>query len=169
MCRWLGFSGSPIGFDELLLKPAHSLVDQSRNARRGAATTNGDGFGAGWYDGGGVTAIYRSVQPAWNDLNLSGFSGQVRSGLVFAHIRASTGTPVQQTNRHPFRYGKWLWMHNGAISDFRTVKRDLAFAANSQQAIAWKQNERVRRLPEPRTGPLRGHRLEVLNRSKLPE
>ena len=103
MCRWLGFSGSPIGLDELLLKPAHSLVDQSRNARRGAATTNGDGFGAGWYDGGGVPAIYRSVQPAWNDLNLSGFSGQVRSGLVFAHIRASTGTPVSRPTARPAR------------------------------------------------------------------
>ena len=96
MCRWLGFSGSPIGFDELLLKPEHSLVDQSQYARRGATTTNGDGLGSGWRDGGGVPAIYRSVQPAWNDLNLSGFSGQVRSGLVFAHIRASTGTPVSR-------------------------------------------------------------------------
>ena len=53
----------------------------------------------------------------------------MRSGLVFAHIRASTGTPVQQTNCHPFRYGRWLWMHNGSIAQFHDVKRELMLAA----------------------------------------
>jgi glutamine amidotransferase len=52
-------------------------------------------------------------------------SGHVSSGLVFAHIRASTGSPVQQTNCHPFRHGRWLWMHNGFIGGFNQVKRDL--------------------------------------------
>jgi len=32
---------------------------------------------------------------------------------------------VQQTNCHPFRHGRWLWMHNGFIGDFAHVKRDL--------------------------------------------
>ena len=35
---------------------------------------------------------------------------------------------MQQTNCHPFRYGKWLWMHNGLIDDWFTVKRDLMLA-----------------------------------------
>ncbi len=35
---------------------------------------------------------------------------------------------MQQTNCHPFRHGRWLWMHNGAIADFPSVKRDLTFA-----------------------------------------
>jgi predicted glutamine amidotransferase len=52
----------------------------------------------------------------------------VLSPLVFGHIRASTGTAVQQTNCHPFRYGRWLWMHNGLISDFHEVKRELVLA-----------------------------------------
>src|SRR5262249_29895016 len=47
------------------------------------------------------------------------------SGPVFAHIPASTGSPVQQTNCHPFRHGRWLWMHNGLIHDLLKVKRDL--------------------------------------------
>jgi glutamine amidotransferase len=49
---------------------------------------------------------------------------------VFAHIRASTGGAVQQTNCHPFRHGKWLWMHNGLVREFAKVKRDLAFAVD---------------------------------------
>jgi predicted glutamine amidotransferase len=47
---------------------------------------------------------------------------------VFAHIRASTGTAIQETNCHPFRHGRWLWMHNGSIADFHSVKRELAMA-----------------------------------------
>ena len=49
MCRWLAYSGSPILLEELLHKPAHSLIDQSMHSRLGATTTNGDGFGVGWY------------------------------------------------------------------------------------------------------------------------
>ena len=49
MCRWLAYSGSPVLLEELLYKPAHSLIDQSLHSRLGATTTNGDGFGIGWY------------------------------------------------------------------------------------------------------------------------
>jgi predicted glutamine amidotransferase len=49
---------------------------------------------------------------------------------VFAHIRASTGSPVQQTNCHPYRHGRWLWMHNGFVDGFQNVKRDLTFAVD---------------------------------------
>jgi len=41
MCRWLAYSGSPLQLDELLLKPEHSLIDQSLHSRLGATTTNG--------------------------------------------------------------------------------------------------------------------------------
>ena len=53
MCRWLAYSGSPIRLEELLVKRDRSLIDQSLNSRLGATTTNGDGFGVGWYDDGG--------------------------------------------------------------------------------------------------------------------
>ena len=51
-----------------------------------------------------------------------------RTGHFFAHVRASTGTPVQRSNCHPFRHGRWLWMHNGVLAGFREIKRDLAMA-----------------------------------------
>lgn len=132
MCRWLAYSGSLILLDELLYKPAHSLIDQSRHARLGVETTNGDGFGVGWYgnDGNEGPAVFRGVGPAWGDRNLRELAGHVKSPLFFAHIRASTGTPVQESNCHPFRYDRWLWMHNGMIADFSRVKRDLALAVD---------------------------------------
>jgi predicted glutamine amidotransferase len=125
MCRWIAYSGTPVLLEELLYTPVHSLIDQSLHSRLGVETTNGDGFGVGWYDDAEEPGIFRSVEPAWNDRNLRELAGHIRSPLVFAHIRASTGTPVQQTNCHPFRHGRWLWMHNGSIAQFSDVKREL--------------------------------------------
>ncbi|NXY99503.1 class II glutamine amidotransferase [Streptomyces sp. BR123] len=133
MCRWLAYSGSPMLLDSILYRPKHSLIDQSLHARMGVETTNGDGFGIGWYmDGGavGTPAIVRDVGPAWNNRNLREIAGHVMSPLLFAHIRASTGTAVQQTNCHPFRHGRWMWMHNGSIADFHRIRRDLCLAVD---------------------------------------
>lgn len=126
MCRWLAYSGSPVLLEDLLYKPQHSLVVQSLHSQLGAETTNGDGFGVGWYGARNTPGVFRSTEPAWNDRNLRELAGQVASPRVFAHVRASTGSPVQLTNCHPFRHGNWLWMHNGFINGFATIKRDLA-------------------------------------------
>ena len=128
MCRWLAYIGSPVRIEELILRPKHSLIDQSLHSTMGATTTNGDGFGIGWYGVGDEPGVFHSVEPAWNNRNLKDLAAHIASPLVFAHIRASTGGAIQQTNCHPFRSGPWLWMHNGAIREFGTVKRDLAMA-----------------------------------------
>jgi glutamine amidotransferase len=125
MCRWLAYSGSPVLLDELLYRTEHSLIVQSLHSRLGAEETNGDGFGIGWYGEYDTPALFRSVEPAWDDENLRDLALHVRSGLVFAHIRASSGTSVQRTNCHPFRHGRWLWMHNGLIRGFHDIRRDL--------------------------------------------
>ena len=103
MCRWMAYSGSPIPVAELLLKPKHSLIDQSLHSRMGATTTNGDGFGLGWYGVGDTPGVFHSTEPAWNDRNLADLAKHLVSPLVFAHVRASTGGAIQQTNCHPFR------------------------------------------------------------------
>jgi predicted glutamine amidotransferase len=119
MCRWLAYSGSPLNVEDLLYRPANSLIDQSLHSHLGAETTNGDGFGIGWYGAVGDTpGVYRSIEPAWNDRNLRDLAAHIRSGLVLAHVRAAIGSAVQQTNCHPFRYGRWLFMHNGFLGDF---------------------------------------------------
>src|SRR3954452_13406797 len=129
MCRWNAYFGQPVAIDELLFKTDHGLIDQSLHSRMGVETTNGDGFGLGWYGtNGGTPGRYRSVTPAWSDVNLRDLAGHVESPLFLAHIRATTGTPVQQTNCHPFRHGRWLFVHNGVISGFQTMRRELLYA-----------------------------------------
>jgi predicted glutamine amidotransferase len=130
MCRWLAYSGSPVRIEDLLYRPAHSLIDQSLHSRLGAETTNGDGFGIGWYGVADTPGVYRSIEPAWNDRNLRNLSAHIESPLVFAHIRAAIGSAVQETNCHPFRHGRWLFMHNGFIGEFDKVKRDLVLTVD---------------------------------------
>jgi glutamine amidotransferase len=130
MCRWLAYSGSPVSIETLLYKPEHSLIDQSLHSKLGAETTNGDGFGIGWYGRAETPGVYHSIEPAWNDRNLRDLAAHIESPLVFAHIRAAIGSVVQETNCHPFRYGRWLFMHNGFIGDFNEVKRDLVLAVD---------------------------------------
>src|SRR3569833_2026597 len=62
MCRWIAYSGGPVYLEEVLFKPKHSLIDQSLAARSGATTTNGDGFGVGWYGTGAAPGLYTGVQ-----------------------------------------------------------------------------------------------------------
>lgn len=133
MCRWLAYSGDSIFLEDLIFRPERSLIDQSLASRVGEVTTNGDGFGIGWYGDNDTPGLYRDIQPAWNDSNLRDLAGHIRSPLFFAHVRAATGSsPVQQTNCHPFRYGQWLFMHNGRIREFSRVRRELTFAIDPE-------------------------------------
>lgn len=133
MCRWLAYSGVPIYLEEVLFRPEHSLIDQSLAARASDTTTNGDGFGIGWYGTGESPGLYRDVRPAWNDRNLRDLAGQIRSPLFLAHVRAATGgTAIQQSNCHPFRRGRWLFMHNGRIRGYQRIRRALSLAISPE-------------------------------------
>ena len=125
MCRWMAWHGQPVLIDELLFKTQHGLVDQSLHSRLGVETTNGDGFGVGWYGRGDGPGVYRSISPAWGDANLRNMAGHIESPVFLAHVRATTGTAIQETNCHPFRHGRWLFVHNGVVGDFRALRRDL--------------------------------------------
>ena len=128
MCRWLAYSGAPIHLDEVLFKTEHSLIDQILHAASSASVTNGDGFGIGWYGKRDTPGVYKDIRPAWNDANLHALAAQIESPMFLAHVRATTGSPVQRTNCHPFEYGKWLFVHNGEIRAFDKLHRELAFA-----------------------------------------
>jgi len=128
VCRWVAYLGSPIAPKELLHDPERSLIEQSRRHAPNMALPNGDGTGLGWYDRRDEPALFRSIVPAWGDENLLELAAEIRSPLFLAHVRAGTGTPVQQTNCHPFRYRNWLFVHNGYVADYEVLRRELLFA-----------------------------------------
>jgi glutamine amidotransferase len=128
MCRWLAYSGAPILLEDVLFKTDHSLIDQSLRAADTTTTTNGDGFGIGWYGKFDLPGVYKDIRPAWNDTNLQALAAQIESPMFLAHVRATTGSPVQRTNCHPFNHENWLFVHNGVINEYDKLHRDLAFA-----------------------------------------
>ena len=114
MCRWLAYSGSPVLLEELLYGREHSLIDQSLHSRLGARRrTATASASAGTATGDDARRSSAASSRPGTTATCASSPRHIASPLFFAHIRASTGTPVQQTNCHPFRHGRWLWMHNG--------------------------------------------------------
>ena len=123
MCRWIAYRGETVPLEQYVTAPAHSLVVQSLKALESTASTNGDGFGMGWYGEHPEPGLYREVRPAWSDENLRYLCRHIRSHLYFGHVRASTGTPITRPNCHPFACGRWLFMHNGLIGNWTRLRR----------------------------------------------
>jgi glutamine amidotransferase len=123
MCRWIAYRGDTIPLSHYVTEPAHSLVSQSIQALESTASTNGDGFGLGWYDHHPEPGLYREIRPAWSDENLRYLCRHIQSHLFFAHVRAATGTPVTRPNCHPFACGGWLFMHNGFVGGWPRLRR----------------------------------------------
>ncbi|URK86457.1 class II glutamine amidotransferase [Rhizobium sp. RCAM05350] len=119
MCRWAAYRGEPLYLEELVSSPAHSLIEQSHCATRAKTATNGDGFGIAWYGDHPEPGRYHDILPAWSDCNLKSIARQIRSPLFLAHVRAATGGGTRRDNCHPFVHGRWSFMHNGQIGDFR--------------------------------------------------
>jgi predicted glutamine amidotransferase len=125
MCRWIAYRGETTALEHYVTEPAHSLISQSIQALESTASTNGDGFGLGWYGHHPEPGLYREVRPAWSDENLRYLCRHLQSHLYFAHVRAATGTAVTRPNCHPFASGKWMFMHNGFIGSWSRLRRQV--------------------------------------------
>lgn len=141
MCRWLAYLGQEIPLEDVIVRPNHSLIDQSLLARESILPggplasqfrnhdfpTNGDGFGIAWRGRNGTLGQYRQTTPAWDSQNLRHLAAQIESGCFLSHVRAAPGGSIAEQNCHPFVHDGWMFQHNGEINGFRTLKRSLTF------------------------------------------
>lgn len=112
-------------------------LDHSSDAllRMRNSLLNMDGLGVAWYTNanadyikhvsGPRPALYKSQSPPINDFNFRSICENTETKCVFAHIRASSGSTVTQINSHPFVFGRHVFMHNGVVSDFSNIRREL--------------------------------------------
>jgi gamma-glutamyl hercynylcysteine S-oxide hydrolase len=123
MCRMVGYLGGPEAtLSSVALEGEHSLLVQSYAPREMmSGVVNVDGFGVGWYvPEDGEPAVYRSNGSLWSDRSFAGIAPKIRSRAVFAAVRSATpGLPVEESGVPPFSSGPFMFMHNGAIRDFR--------------------------------------------------
>ncbi|NGO73609.1 ergothioneine biosynthesis protein EgtC, partial [Streptomyces boncukensis] len=129
MCRHLARLGPDQSLTALLLDPPHGLYRQSWAPRRQRhGTVNADGFGLGWYPpgDGAEPARYRRATPIWADPNLPDLARSLRSGAVLAAVRDATpGTSQDEAACAPYRAGRWLFSHNGAIAGWEDLPGEL--------------------------------------------
>lgn len=125
MCRLAAWIGQPKAIEDVVIRPSHSLLEQSQDATEAKLAVNGDGFGIAWYADGRGPGLYRDVLPAWSDGNLTSLCQMIRAPIFLAHVRASTVGETSRVNCHPFRYGRWTFMHNGQIGCFARIRRHL--------------------------------------------
>jgi glutamine amidotransferase len=140
MCRHLAYIGPSVTLEKLIIKPEHSLLQQSFAPRyQTHGTINADGFGVGWYDRDKRVepARYRTTRQIWADLSFASIAGLVSSNAVLAAVRsASPGMPIEETSTPPFTEGPWLFSHNGFVPGFRSgVGRELRRKVSETRAL----------------------------------
>ncbi|KTC65016.1 glutamine amidotransferase (plasmid) [Legionella adelaidensis] len=138
MCRFTAYLGRPIVLNDILYKPKNSLIKQSTSAKEMEEPLNGDGFGMAWYDYrlDPLPGVFKTIQPAWNDVNLETLSGKISSECFLAHVRAASTGNVNVFNTHPFTFQEYSFMHNGGIAGFEEIRRSLR-AALSDEMDGW--------------------------------
>jgi glutamine amidotransferase len=121
MVAYLG--GSEATLSSVVLEPEHSLLVQSYAPKEMmSGVVNADGFGVGWYVpwSGDEPAVYRSNVPMWSDRSFAGIAPKIRARTIFAAVRSATpGLPVEESGVPPFASGPFMFVHNGAIENFR--------------------------------------------------
>ncbi|MEW6635209.1 MAG: class II glutamine amidotransferase [Actinomycetota bacterium] len=134
MVAYLG--GPEVTLAAVVLQGEHSLLVQSYAPKEMmSGVVNADGFGVGWYvPDDPEPAVYRSNSSLWADRSFAGISHKIRARSVFAAVRSATpGLPVEESGVPPFSSGPFLFMHNGAIEDFRgKVMRPLRDALSDE-------------------------------------
>ncbi|MEM7052984.1 MAG: class II glutamine amidotransferase [Pseudomonadota bacterium] len=138
MCRLTFYLGEPICMADLVTRPSNSLINQSTHARERPEPLNGDGFGVAWYpEFRTEPTLFKSKTPAWSNANLHELAEVAHSTCILAHIRASTSGKfdVSEANCHPFRSGRFSFMHNGDVRGFSRIRRAL-LASLSDEAFA---------------------------------
>jgi glutamine amidotransferase len=128
MCRHLAYVGEPISLQAALLDPPYSLATQSYSPRMQLhGLVNADGFGAGWYLTGRDEPVrYRRAQPIWTDASFASLAPTINTGCLLGAVRSGTpGFANDESCVAPFQQGRWLFSHNGRVSDWRQARKAL--------------------------------------------
>jgi len=120
VCRLLAYVGSPQPLAPLVFGGDHSLYRQSWQPRELlSGSVNADGYGVVWYSDGRPGRI-AEARPIWYDEDLERTLGVIESGCVIAALRNGTpGIPVDRSGLLPMVHGRWSFVLNGFVPDFR--------------------------------------------------
>ncbi len=116
MCRLFALHADrPVTADLWLLEAPYSLVQQSR--------FNADGTGLGWVDEQGQAQVLKRPVAAYRSERFSQLAATLRSRVMIAHVRLSSGTVHTVENTHPFLQDGIITAHNGVLEVTDAMRR----------------------------------------------
>jgi len=147
MCRLYGFRATePTKVECTLVYAQNALLIQSKADRRGLS--HPDGWGIAYF-AGDTPSTERRASAAHADVTFSTTAERVHARTVIAHIRRATVGANAIANTHPFQCGRWVFAHNGTVTGFDRLGRELAAetlpplqrhrhgTTDSEQAFYW--------------------------------
>ena len=120
MCRLYGLrSTHPTRVGCELIEAQNSLINQSRQDRRGLS--NPHGWGLGYYKDGSIFCK-RQVEPASESEEFRKYAAEIEAPTLLAHVRRATVGEAKHVNTHPFLTDDAMLAHNGHIEHFEKVR-----------------------------------------------
>ena len=114
MCRLFGFRSR-------VQSKAHRSLVVAENAIAEQAQIHCDGWGIGYYLED-EPYIFKSAMSANGDRRFESFSEKLHCQTMLVHVRRATVGQKDSLNSHPFRYGTWMFAHNGTLFEFDKIK-----------------------------------------------
>lgn len=106
--------------------PLNTLTDTIRKqySQEGYERKHSDGWGIGFYQHRSAYLIKKS-SPIETDNRLTSVTQKIQSHLFIAQIREASIGEIKVANTQPFRYGSWLFAHQGTLNHFRRIRSQL--------------------------------------------
>lgn len=114
MCRMFGFRSA-------VPSRAHRSLVEAENALASQSTKHPDGWGIGWFVDDDAYVV-KSSNAAHACERFQRASTRLTSHTFLVHVRRATVGVVDHANAHPFRFGRWLFAHNGTLFGFDRLR-----------------------------------------------
>ena len=99
----------------------NSCVSTTDSEGISQSTSPADGWGIGFYRNQG-SFIFKKVAKEKKREQFSTISEVISSNIFICHLRYGTIGGRKEVNTHPFRWGVWLFAHQGTVNQFRRIK-----------------------------------------------
>jgi glutamine amidotransferase len=134
MCRLYGFRATePTKIECTLVHAQNALIVQSYRDQSGTSHLNG--WGLALYQDGGLRTV-RQANAAIDDAGFRRAAARAYSETVLAHVRRATVGRVALENTHPFRHGRWAFVHNGTVKHFDELRPKMLAMMTSEHRAA---------------------------------
>lgn len=100
------------------------LLLETPNCLRSLSHEHQHGWGIALYVGDRPVVV-RGTLPAHEDREFEDVGRSAEGDCVLAHVRKASVGAVRRENCHPFHFARWVFMHNGTVRGFETLRPEL--------------------------------------------